>query len=197
MNIKKKRLCTRKRRALRRIGWALLALLLVNTVCHTYYLFPVQRLWTVEELQGCGRTKVVERMWQDGCLWYLTENGNTVLLAAQKPTLTGWQAEAVGALDCMENAPFHGGILRQGTAYYAFGRVDDPKVARVQLTVTGLDGEGRLVRKTTRDAGREDWFLQDGRWYFRLACEGVGAQQEQKILTAFDAAGNAVAEVRK
>lgn len=191
MNTKKKRLYTRKQRALRRIGWALLVLLLVNTVCHTYYLFPVQRLWNVEELWGCERTKVVERMWQDGRLWYLTENENAVLLMAQKPTLTGWQAEVVKVLDCSKDAPIHGGVLR-ARGYYAFGRVDNPEVEAVRLSWE--DGSEKVNRLTTDS----DWINRNGCRYFLLCGDTEklawsGDLRPSVRLTALDSSGREVA----
>lgn len=191
MNTKKKRLYTRKKRVLRRIGWALLALLLVNTVCHTYYLLPVQRLWTVEEQWGCGRTKVVERMWQDGRLWYFTENENAVLLMAQKPTLTGWQAETVKVLDCSKDAPIHGDVLR-ARGYYAFGRVDDSEVEAVRLS---LEGGSEKVDRLTTDS---DWIKRNGCRYF-LFCGDTeelvwsGDSRLRIRLTALDSSGREVA----
>lgn len=178
--MRKKSMPTRRRRAVRQIGAAVLLLVVMNVVWHTYYLFPAQNLWTVEEAWGCGRTEVLKREWSGGRLWYLTENENAVLLLAQEPSFTGWRSAGANVLDCSGDSPVHSGFLR-AEGWCAFGRVDDPAVASVQLTV--YDG---LQTTDTQLAGDEDWFWRDGQRYFLLRS---GAETRRAKLTALDREG--------
>ena len=59
--MKRKKLPTRRRRALRRIVWAILALLVVNHLFGVGYLLPGQAIRDEEEPAGPGRWRA------DGC----------------------------------------------------------------------------------------------------------------------------------
>ena len=61
--MKRKKLPTRRRRALRRVGWALLLLLAVNHFFQVGYLLPGQAVRDEEEREGTGRTWTVESRW--------------------------------------------------------------------------------------------------------------------------------------
>ena len=61
--MKRKKLPTRRRRALRRIVWAILALLVVNHLFGVGYLLPGQAIRDEEEREGTGRTWTVESRW--------------------------------------------------------------------------------------------------------------------------------------
>lgn len=75
--MKRKKLPTRRRRALRRIVWAILALLVVNHLFGVGYLLPGQAIRDEEEREGTGRTWTVESRWVPGAVqdprFYLRE----------------------------------------------------------------------------------------------------------------------------
>ena len=102
--MKKSRMYTRKCLALR---WALLALaflLMVNHLLGICLLLPIQTAHRSADLQGIGRTHLVERRWEPELratgLLYLMENENALLMTDTHLGLLGWETERGSAVDC-------------------------------------------------------------------------------------------------
>lgn len=169
---------SRRRRTLRRILIAAIALFLVNRIMLVGLLFPIQAIRHNEERMGTGRTEVIHRYREPEFLWdflaYLTENENTVMLSGARLTLYGWMDSFGVPVDCTEEASIYGGwwtmSRRQGQSlFYVFGRVADPDVARLEVQAQYEDLEtDEVVRRTAFSwtSEREDWEEKDGRYYF-------------------------------
>lgn len=185
---KKKKLETRKHKAIRRTVIFFVWLLLAAS-CHLYGIFPMQAVRDTEENYNTGRTQAVRRMAPPAeikvgaRLFYLTANEHAVLLSAvQFHPLYGWLDSTGAPLDCSRKAPVYAGVwaVHNGegeskgvpSAYYIFGRVDEPDIAKLRIRVQYLDETQSA--ETYRDAffmesGRRAWTMRDGRQYFVLS----------------------------
>lgn len=171
--MKKTNMPSRRRRGLRRLLIAAAAVFLVNRIFLIGLLFPIQAIRQGEERQGTGRTAVICRDWTPEIyktgLVYLTENENVTMLSGARLTLYGWMDNFGVPLDCSEEAPVHGGWLsmarRQGgSLFYVFGRVDDPDIDLLQITVRHNDP--RQPGGFEWGLEREDLIEKDGQFYF-------------------------------
>lgn len=171
--MRKTKLPSRRRRALRRVLTAAVVLFLVNEILGVGYLFPIQGIRRNEERMGTGRTAVICRerapeIYQS-LLLYLTENENVTMLSGTNLSLYGW-TEAFGVtLDCTEAAPVHGGwwsMARRegGSLFYVFGRVDDPDIDLLQITLGHSDPQ--RAGGLSWGLEREDFIEKDGQFYF-------------------------------
>ena len=168
--MKRKRELTRRQRALCRLAIAALVLVVVNYV-GTYGLTPGHAIRLAEEAMDCGRTRVVT--------------------AVQYRFSEGWEAREPFCIDCTTDAPAHGAVCRLRSewseepedpadrddgekwqhfdeVWYLFGRVDDPKAARVRGRVVLREEEGGedLEVLAEADSERWEWFQKDGESYF-------------------------------
>nr|WP_325212502.1 hypothetical protein [uncultured Oscillibacter sp.] len=173
--MRKTKLSSRRRRTLRRILIAAAAVFLVNRIFLIGLLFPVQAIRHNEEREGAGRTAVVCRDWAPEIyksqLVYLTENEDITMLSGARLTYLGWINGYGVMLDCTEEAPVHGGWLawserEQSSILYAFGRVDGPDIARLEVRLQYTDWKGEDHTALTWNSEREDWMEKDGRHYF-------------------------------
>ena len=139
----RKRLLNRRRRAIRQTLLCLTAVLLIQHIMHLGLILPIQTVRQQEERAGIGRTRVVERVRVPEIhrthLAYLTENEEATLFSSCHLTLYGWMASFQVAVDCTEEAPLHAGFSfmygDEERAWYGFGRVDDPRIARIELSL--------------------------------------------------------------
>lgn len=201
----------RRRRALRYLGYAALTVVLVNYVLHVGLLLPIQAIRAVEEREGVhGRVVTWRRepaVHRAG-LFCLTENEDMVLLGYTYPGLLGWNPGFGWALDCTGGAPLYAAesaSARDGreTVWYFYGRVDDPDIERVEIslrTITGYDEarqENLYEEQVRLTADREDWLEHGGRRYFLLGCR-LEDWPEKSSVNAFavgrDGGGAAAAE---
>ncbi len=177
--MKKEKLVSRRRRALRMAVRAAVILFLVNHFLLTGLLFPFQALRRHEERQGTGRTAVVRRDRAPEVHWshliYLTENENVTMLSGAYLTFLGWTDAFGMAVDCSKkDAPLYGGWWsmsreEEPSLFYVFGRVDGPDIARLEVRVLyedWRDGEPIPREAFSWASGREDWMEKDGRYYF-------------------------------
>lgn len=208
--MKRKKLPTRRRRALRRVGWALLLLLAVNHFFQVGYLLPGQAVRDEEEREGTGRTWTVESRWvpvlHPTQRFYLRENENAVLLGNTYFSPFGWQTTTGCALDCSEPAPVYAAchsMSRDGkpTLLFYFGRIDDPAIETVVVSVEEITyDQGQEIRKELRrlTAERSDFLIRDGRTFFWLMetrdWEKDPEQIIRPVLTAYEANGTVVEE---
>lgn len=215
MKYRKKRLTTRKRRALRRV-LILLILVIASWVLGSYGYLPSDNLRELEEMQGVGRMEVLRRIWNpatDGWnrMVYLSVNENAVMLSGcfWNP-FEGWTGSTYSIIDCSkEEVPVHSLIhleTRDGedgkritnAPVRTYGRVDDPDVEVIELRLW-ITEDGRERRQiAVQRSERKDWMQLNGRTYFlmqtdRLEWEGPSVFFEP-MLRALDADGNVVAE---
>lgn len=180
---KRQKLSSRRRRTLRRVLIAAATLFLVNRIFLIGLLFPIQAVRHTEERMGTGRTSVVCRDWfpeiYKSQLIYLTENENVLMLSGAYLSFYGWMSGFGVPLDCGPEAPIHGGwwSLNRGeegkSLFYVFGRVDDPDIDFLQITVRH-NGEPPKKDGVWQSIGfewgltREDFIEKDGQPYFLL-----------------------------
>lgn len=204
---KKTALPDRKRRALKRTAIALALIFCVNYVMHIGLLLPRQAVHQIEERKATGHTRVVAREWTPEIhathIAYLSQNEKATLFSSAYLTLYGWMAGFGVALDCTEEAPAYAGFStmyrKDDQAWCFFGRVDDPAVARVEVSLcaTAVDAKSR---PSTGDEVRRltdvELMEQSGRRYFLEKDSGEWDNERynqlRPVLMGFDASGNEV-----
>ena len=208
--MKRKKIPTRRRRALRRMVWALLALLAVNHFFQVGYLLPGQAVRDEEEREGTGRTWTVESRWVPVLYrthrFSLRENENAVLRGNTYFSLFGWQTTTGCALDCSEAAAVHVAehrISRDGTGTLDcyFGRIDDPAIETVAVSIQEVTyDQGQETRRELRrlTAERSEFLIRDGRTFFWLM-EALDQEKDpeqiiQPVLIAWGENGTVAAE---
>lgn len=201
---------SRRKKALKRIAIFAVAALLVTQVLHIGLLFPVQAIWQLQEREGTGWTRVVERDWAPEIhkthLVYLTENENATLFGSTYLTFYGWMACFGVSLDCTEEAPIYAGYSmmsrEDNEAWYFFGRVDDPNIVRVEISLCAEEYDemshafiGREVRRVTTAELEE----QSGRRYFLVQDSGEWDSEihasPRPVAIGYDEAGSEVARL--
>ena len=217
--MRRKKLRTRKQRAILWSAGAVCLFLWMNLALHIGYLLPAQAFWEMEEQIGAGDLEVVDRRWETGSDFFLSAgwlslagNEHAVVLAPERWTYTGWQINGPEVLICGDGAPVHVGIFsvqrtqfatgrpEPGEAWapfqttvYLFGRVDDPDIRSLRLELGARDGEGENAELTT---DRAEWIVRDDGADFLLQQEFGGFLiTDLQQTTAYDAAGNVVATV--
>lgn len=173
----------RKRTALRRIAVMAAVLFVINFFMHIGLLIPRQAIHEVEERNGTGWTRTVDRMWVPGIhnfhLAYLTQNENVTLFSSAYLTIVGWMPGFGSALDCRGGEPLYAGYTMmhrdENEVWFLFGRVDYPEIDRVEISLCAEEYDsmshaqtGREVRRITDVALRE----QSGRRYFLVKDSG-------------------------
>ena len=214
-----KKTVSRKTRALRWLAVACVMMLWFNLQYHALYPLPCMTVRSYEQHVGCGRTEILFRVRDKHTkrLMYLSANEDAMLLVKPEPSLLGWQGYA-DVVDCSGEQPLRGGFEvfysmnrwrepEKTHLYvpYAYGRVDDPDIAEVQITYrvswrsnANLDYETEAVTRTASTCAGA-WKEQDDSRYFLLRIEpetreDVTAVYRGIMVTGLDAEGNVVAE---
>ena len=212
MKQEKKRtpLPSRKRVALRRIAIAAVVIFCVNFFMHIGLLLPIQSIWQLEEREGARHTSVVTRDWAPEVhrahLVYLTENDDTTLFGSTYLTIYGWMAGFSVALDCTEEAPLYAGrsymSRDDGEVWYFFGRVDDPAIETVAVSLQSEDWDEEtqiFIRREVRSLTTAELLEKDGRRYFLLRDGGEWdsdtCSSPRPVVIGYDSAGSEVARV--
>lgn len=209
--MRRKKLLTRKRRAVRRTVFAVLVLFVVNQVLRTGLLLPIQAIRQAEELEGTGRTRVAERMRVEGIhavhMLYLTENENAVLMAGTYLTAHGWEACRGMALDCSGDAPLYAGYYQTyreggGEAFCLFGRVDDPAIETLAFHLSyrayGSSASDYQDMEETVSITRPEFLEKEGRQYFLLRLPPLNQRTDCRVsisVAAYDAEDRVAAEL--
>ena len=208
--MKKKQVLNRKRLALRRLVAAAVLMVLINHFFLLGLIFPRQCIWKMEERQGARHTSVVTRDWAPEIhkthLVYLTENDETTLFGSTYLSLYGWFAGFSVALDCSEEAPLYAGrsyLSRDdGKVWYFFGRVDDPAIETVEVSLRSEEWNETTRTPSYREIRRlvaEDFLEKDGRRYFLLRDSGEWdsgfGSSPRPVAIGYDSAGGEVARV--
>lgn len=217
--MRRKKLLTRKQRAIRWGVGAVCLFLWMNLALHVGYLLPVQAFWEMEEQIGAGDLEVVDRRWETGSDFFLSAgwlslagNEHAVVLAPEQWTYTGWQISGPEVLICGDGAPlyvgsfsvqrsqFATGAPEPGeawapfqTAVYLFGRVDDPDIRSLRMELDANRGDGEPLEVTT---DRAEWIVRDDGAYFLLQQEFGGFLiTDLRQATAYDAGGHIITTV--
>lgn len=210
--MRRKKLPTRRRRALRRLVLAAAVLLLSNHLLGVGLLLPIQAIRQVEERQGAPHGAVLDRLWTPEIhrthLVYLTASEKAVTIADTYLSVYGWIGGFGWSLDCTTGEPLYAGEMtmyrdeREGTECCYYGRVDDPTIETVMISV-----RGELYDETTKtayweEAARltaepEDFLERKGYRCFLLShiiTDWPYDSGRHAWATGYDAAGNVVAE---
>lgn len=208
--MKKKQVLNRKRLALRRLVTAAVLMVLINHFFLLGLIFPRQCIWQLEEREGARHTSVVTRDWAPEIhkthLVYLTENDETTLFGSTYLSLYGWFAGFSVALDCSEEAPLYAGRSYMGRddgeVWYFFGRVDDPAIETVEVSLRSEEWNETTRTPSYREIRRlvaEDFLEKDGRRYFLLRDSGEWdsgfGSSPRPVAIGYDGAGGEVARV--
>ncbi len=148
--MRRKKMPTRRRDALRHVAWALVLLFAANSLLHIGHLLPIQAIRETEEREGVYHTRVLRRMWEPEIyktsLFYLTANENALLLGDAHLTFLGWFPDFGVALDCSGDAPLYAAERtvnrsnHEGTHFFFYGRVDDPAIETVEISLRYISG---------------------------------------------------------
>ena len=208
---KRERLYSRPRMVLRRLGIFLIALTAVNHLMQLGFLLPVQAIRQVEERQGAPHGATLARLWTPEIhkthLVYLRGSQDAVTIADTYLTIYGWMGGFGWTLDCTEEAPLYAGEMTMyrdggahGTVCCYYGRVDDPDIARVEISVRGAyytDGGEQWEEAANLPVEGEDFLQRDEGRYFLV--EDIRADWpydsgRRAWVIAYDDAGDVVEE---
>ena len=207
------RMIKQRTRRGRAIWWAAAAavlLLLANHVFRMGFLLPLQGIRDIEERQGAPHGETLARLWTPEVhathLVYLRGSEKAVTIADTYLTVYGWMGGFGWTLDCTEDAPLYAGemTMRQDdqteTVCCYYGRVDDPEIARVEISVRGAyyAETGELWEETANlPVEGEDFIVRDEGRYF-LAEDVIDDRSHESYhrawIIAYDEDGNVVAE---
>ena len=205
--MKKSRVYTRKRLALRWTLLALVFLLMVNQLLGICLLLPIQAAHRSADLQGIGRTHPVERRWEPELratgLLYLMANENALSMTATHFGPLGWETERGSAVDCTGDAPLYVGqyeaIYEDRMVNCYFGRIDDLAVELIELKIRAEPFDQANPEFYCLTVEREAFIKQEDHTFFWIM-EVLPRKRnpewvyEYPIILAYDARGNVVTE---
>ena len=207
---KREKLPTRRRRVIRRIVVFLLLLLAVNHVMHLGYLFPVQSIRDIEARQGAPHGETLARLWTPEVhrthLVYLRGSERAVTIADTYLTIYGWMGGFGWTLDCTEESPLYAGEMtmngdgRQETVCCYYGRVDDPEIVRVEISVraVGYAGTTETWEETASLPVEPEDFIarEEGRYFLveDVIDNWPDNTFRQAWITAYNGGGDVVTE---
>lgn len=183
----REKLPSRRRVALRRVAIMAAVLFVINFFMHIGLLLPRQAIHELEERNGTGWTRTVDRIWTPEIhrfhLAYLTQNEHATMFSSAYLTHLGWVPAFSNALDCSGGEPLYAGYSlmnrKERSAMFCFGRVDDPEIERIEIVLYAEEYDskshamnGREVRRITdveiiEQSGRRYFLVKDGEeWDF-------------------------------
>ena len=209
MRRKKKKVETRKRKAIRRTAMLFIAAMGVSAL-HICVLFPMQAVNYEAEEFNTGSTHLIQRM--SGDKWnqmvYMTANDNAILITEVSfYPLLGWSGGLVAVLDCADEGDFQARPItrRDGddkAAHWAIcGRLRSPEVVgiRAECQCQYWDENAEInctLPEVTISGGPEIW-TEKGSWrYFFLETTIPDAENGEIpfpieiTVTTLDKAGN-------
>ena len=212
--MRRKKMLTRKGRAIRLVAAALLLLFYANFACNTGYLLPIQAILEQKERIGAGKLETVE--WRldpemeaflySGQICLLANSDVTALVDLSFSPLNGWRAWSETLLTEEEQTLYVGAESFRSIfprdrepgepwneIVYLFGRVDDPDIRSLRMELGARREDGETLEVT---ADRAEWIVRDDGAYFLLWQEFDGFRiPDLQQTTAYDAAGNVVTTV--
>lgn len=209
---KREKVYSRKRWVARRFVVFLLALLAVNHFMQMGFLLPIQGLRQVEERQGAPHGAVLDRLWTPEIhrthLVYLTTSEKAVTIADTYLTIYGWTGGFGWSLDCTTGAPLYAGEMtmyrdeQAGTVCCYYGRVEDPAIETVAVSVRGEiydeNTQTACWEEATRLTAEPENFLEwKGHRHFLLShiiTDWPYDSSRHAWAIGYDAAGNVVTE---
>lgn len=209
--MKKTKLSSRRRVALRRVLIAAILYTIVTHIISLGFLLPIQAVRETEERWGIGHTAVIARKWSPNehktNLVYLTGNENATFLTYTYLTIYGWFPTYGIALDCTRGQPLYANWA-QSLAHedgidirYYFGRVDDPDICRLEIIseYETFDNETVQRHERARFTVPEDaWITKNGRRYFLVKSpvqEWPYEGAAYPVVIGYDAEGNELARL--
>lgn len=209
---KREKLYARKRWVARRFAIFLIALLAVNHLMQLGFLLPIQAIRQGEERQGAPHGAVLDRLWTPEIhrthLVYLTACEEAVTIADTYLTVYGWMGGFGWSLDCTTGEPLYAGEMtmyrdeQAGTVCCYYGRVDDPAIETVTVSV-----RGQIYDETTQTAhweeaarltaGPEDFLEWEEHRHFLLShiiADWPYDSGRHAWVIGYDAGGNVVTE---
>ena len=208
---KREKLYSRPRMVLRRFAVFLIALVAVNHLMQLGFLLPVQAIRQLEERQGAPHGTTLARLWTPEVhrthLVYLRGHEDAVTIADTYLTIYGWMGGFGWTLDCTTGESLYAGEMTMyrdggahGTVCCYYGRVDDPDIARVEVSVRGAyyaDGTEQWEEAASFPIEGEDFLQRDEGRYFLV--EDIQADwpydsARRAWVIAYDGAGNVLEE---
>ena len=146
---------------------------------------PIQTAHRSADLQGIGRTHLVERRWEPELratgLLYLMENENALLMTDTHLGLLGWETERGSAVDCTGDAPLYVGqydaVYDDRMVNCYFGRIDDPTIELVELQIRAEPFDQATPEFYCLSVEREA-FIKQGDHTFFLDYGGPAAEKK-------------------
>ena len=202
---KQKRILTRRQSALRAAAITLAGMVFMVHVMHLGLIFPVQTVWQLEERAGIEHTRVVKRSPAPEIhrthLAFLSENDDATLFSSCNLTIYGWMAGFHVALDCTGDEPLYAGASYMhrddSRAWYFFGRVDDPAIQRVEISLCSEEYDEMSYAYVGEEVHRMAGIPleeQSGRRYFLVKYTGEWNHEirssPRSIVISYDGEGN-------
>ena len=202
---KKKRILTRRQSALKAAAVTLAVILFVNHVMHLGQIFPIQTVWQLEGRAGIEHTRVVKRSSVPEIhrthIAFLSENEKATLFSSCGLTLYGWSPAFHVALDCTGEEPLYAGASYMhrddSRAWYFFGRVDDPAIQRVEISICSEEYDEMSYAYVGEEIHRMAGIPleeQSGRRYFLVKYTGEWNHEirssPRSIVISYDGEGN-------
>ncbi|WP_417044124.1 hypothetical protein [Dysosmobacter sp.] len=209
---KREKLYARKQWVARRFVIFLIALLAVNHLMQLGFLLPIQAIRQGEERQGAPHGAVLDRLWTPEIhrthLVYLTACEEAVTIADTYLTVYGWMGGFGWSLDCTTGEPLYAGEMtmyrdeQAGTVCCYYGRVDDPAIETVTVSVRGqiydeTTQTAHWEEAATLTAGPEDFLEREGHRHFLLShtiTDWPYDSSRHAWVIGYDAGGNVVTE---
>lgn len=189
---RKKKLPSRKQRTARYL-LALAAVVLLSSLTELYTFTPGRAAIKEADQRGItdayvvARTRGVKLSPESGKQLCLVEGERAMLLCPVhfNPFAGGWNGGLHGIAGTWDGSGLYGGILQSQDSgvSYAFGRVDDPAVAALSLTVTMENGD--VWEQTITPA----WQEKDGVRYFVEYVEDLPLEDSNEMEYRITAVG--------
>lgn len=208
--MKKKKLVSRRYRALRNIAIAVLVVA-IHASINYYALTPMLALEYAKDRSGVYDPTEVVTMQRVPEMHrfhrlYMIENENMVALGSTIFRTVGWEGSFVWEVDCTEDLPVHCGEVAMSHSgqsdgerlRFYFGRIDDKNIERIELLEVSLNGksiyEVDILENTASsfELTKDDWIKKDGQYYFLQKITPSEDWSVQLYIRAYNSEGNEV-----